>query len=315
MDNTKLVEFVAQLSGSAAIKTLGPVDREDSILTIINSKSDKLIQTFSQPDYYPGVNWGDIKTELMSIIENQSTEMLKVKIQNVLFQSIQNFMDFQKPDQEYREKLLNLINKIISRASSRKKYGKVIAFIESNLLTSFILPIYNNRRFIFRGLNRFEGIPLKTAEAAIDFIYTALLLMPLYEITLPSKVVMPPQFQNAGNNPVALADLVDNAVLSKSFLLKIKDIIVKELPETSNDFIDMVAKAFFVEENMDCPYNSQFLSIIYRMALDYNPVKKDKGADSFAMSWMNVARVNYKFYEYDYNTIDELYKITLEEDI
>jgi len=51
------------------------------------------------------------------------------------------------------------------------------------------------------------------------------------------------------------------------------------------------------------------------MALQWKKIKKDRGAESFEASWFNVARVNYKFYSYDLNTVDELYKITIEEDL
>ncbi len=180
-------------------------------------------------------------------------------------------------------------------------------------MMTFLHSVYENKKLIYRGLNRFEGIVLKSQEEAIDFINTSFMMMPLYEITLPKKVIMP-QY-GTSNTTVSLKDLENDEILSKNFILRINDIITKELPQISKDLLDALSKTFFSESPEETPFHSELLKIIYHIAVDWRCIKKDKGAESLLMSWLNVARVNFKFYGYNFNIIDELYKTTIEEDL
>ncbi len=289
MDYAKINEFVDQLINSNALKNSSLWEKEESATVLIKNNDAKLKVTFSLPGYYPGTDWETIKMELFKILGQVIAGQLKLKIQTILFYTIQRLVDFPAPDKPYREKILDFSAKLIARNKSRRDYGEISTFVESPLLSAYVNSIYQNKKYIYHGMNRFEGIPLKTKEEALDFLYTSLIMMPMYDISLPAKVVLPPQYSGPQSSSVSLKDVEDDQTLAKNFIQTINSIITKELPDISGSFLEVLTKAFFVERTEDSPIQSGLLKILYRFALDWKTAKKDKGADSFALSWLNVA--------------------------
>jgi hypothetical protein len=92
--------------------------------------------------------------------------------------------------------------------------------------------------------------------------------------------------------------------------------MINEFPGVSPYFVDIILKAEYgIEESEAASYSSKILKIVYHLANQWKKVKKERGAESLEASWLNVARINYKFYAYDLGTLDEFYKITIEEDL
>jgi hypothetical protein len=312
--------FINQLLNSNAIKNLPPHEKEDNVLTFLSQNEEKLKATFASANYLPDQPWQNVKAEFVTRLGAIITEQVKPSLNKLIFDSLSlewkaKYIDFLISDIDFRNKLYTLCEKLVSRYNSRKHYAGIINFINNDVLPQFIMSVYDNRRYICNGLVRFDDVSLDTPELAIDFFYTAMLFLPLYDITLPKKVIMP-QYNGPMGKAVAFPEVENNAILRQNFIAKIKEIILKEFPDISPYFLKIILKTFYVpEEAEDVPYCAKVLRIIYGFATQWRKIKKDRGAESFEASWFNVARINHKFYAYDLGTLDEFYKITIEEDL
>jgi hypothetical protein len=313
MDTTKLNEFARQLFTNPALKGLGPVEIEDSVMAIISNKEQKLQSTFTSPEYYPDMSWENIKAELLKIIGDVMASLLKPKLQELLFTHIHILYLFPQPDNTSREKIIDFILKMSARPSSRKIYGKILSFINSDILKKFTSSIYEHNRQINHGFSRTDSLPMQTPEECLDFLYTCFLFLPCYDISLPEKAFMPPQFGSVSNKSMTLNDLKNNTIFCKNFMQKIQDIITKEVPDINSYLLQAISKAFFSEGSEEIPIHARLLKVLYHLVLDWKTGKKEKGAESFTLSWLNIARADAKFYGYDYDIVDELYKISIEE--
>ncbi len=316
----KLNDFATQLLSSAAIKNLSMHEKEDSVYAFLEQGESKLKATFASPDFFPGVDWDTIKRELIKIIGEKLNSILLPELQSAVYNSIDlswkaKYRDFMMSDNQFRDSLYALSSKLASRINSRKHYGSILNFMKNGVIAPFISAVYQSKRYVHNGLQRFDQVGYGTPEEAIGFLYTGLLLMPLYDVTLPAKVIIP-QYSGPPTKTVSFAETENNAILRQNFLSKVKDIIINEFQGISPYFIDIILKAqYLIEENEVAPYSSKVLKIIYNFATQWKKVKKERGAESLEASWLNVARINYKFYAYDLGTLDEFYKITIEEDL
>ena len=259
-----------------------------------------------------------VKTELLKALGEEITEMLKPQIENFIMNSLVmewkgKYRDFMISNEQFKREMIEFVNKLISRFNSRKHYGSIMHFIRNNVLQPYIMMAFRNKRYIANGLNRFDVISYDTVELALDFIYTALFFLPVFDVTLPIKVIMP-QYQGDGSRSVSFREAEDNSIVRQSFLMKIKEIIKGQFPSISPYFVDIVTKTFYLaEENEEVPYSSKMLKLVYTFAINWKKINKERGAESFDASWLNVARINYKFFAYDLATVEEFYKIAIEE--
>ncbi|NPV01080.1 MAG: hypothetical protein HPY53_06840 [Brevinematales bacterium] len=319
MNTEKLRSFVEQLINSGAIKNLAPHEKEEHVLAFINQNEGKLSITFSSPDFYPDMVWPDIKSELAKVLGEAITdsvrEQLKITIDSLQMEWKQKYTDFMISNELFRQQLIDFAGKLSSRYTSRMHYSNILTFMKNNVIFPFITAVYNNRRYVSNGLSKFDKIGFAKPEEAVDFLYTAMFILPIYDIMMPINMVMP-GYGGPANKTVSYPETESNDALRKNFLAKLKEIIMTGFPNISPYFLDIILKVYyFAEEAENTTYTSKMLKIVYNMALQWKKVKKDRGAESFEASWLNVARVNYKFYSYDLNTVDELYKITIEEDL
>jgi len=313
MDTTKIDQFIEQLLGSGAIRGLPVIEKEESILAFLSLNEQKLRSTFASPDYYPAEKWESVKFELLKKTGEKIAGLLRPRLENIVRKSIQHLFTFPDPDTPYREMLLSLVGKLLSKYQSRRIYANIVNFIEQDKLQPFIDNIYEKKRTIYRGLSGFDAINLKNAPDAIDFTFTTFMILPLFDISLPMKVLNP---QSSSMQAVAFRDMEGNASLRASFISKVREIIQKGLGDISPDYLDILARTFYdFDEQENAPFTSKFSKILYNIILEYRAIKADKGADSYEASWLAVARTNYKFYAYDFAILDELYKITIEEGI
>ncbi len=124
MNPDKMREFVLQLLNSGSLKGLNISDKEESVITILNTKEEKLKLTFTSPDYYPDMTWENIKLEIMRLLGEEIAKLLMARIKSILFNSIKKLTGFPEPDTSYRGKIHELIGKLISRHQSRKYLWK-----------------------------------------------------------------------------------------------------------------------------------------------------------------------------------------------
>lgn len=315
----QLQDFVSQLLNSKAIKSLPPLEKEDAVIAFVTMNEPTLQARFQSPEYFPNLDWNSIKSELFSVLGDfVSAEIgpsLETLVRGLNLDWKAKYQDFMVSDEKFRESLIGLSTKLASRPTSRRNYGKIIEFINNSVIHPYIMAAYHNTRYVSTGLSRFDSINYKTPDEALSFLFSALLFMPLFDITLPMKVIMP-QYSGPVGKAISFRDTEDNSVLRQNFILKIKEIMNKEFAGISPYFVEIITKTqYFNEDQEGVPYSSKILKIIYNFARDWKKSKRERGAESFDASWFNVARINYKFYGYDLGTLDEFYKITIEEDL
>jgi len=315
----QLKDFITQLLTSKAIMNLPVFEKEESVIAFINQNEMTLSARFSTEEYFPHLDWKSVKAELFKTLGEVLSESLKPQLKSMIHGLTlswkSKYSDFMIPDETFKENLFNLVSKLVGRTLSRVHYAKIVEFISQNVLDPYMISVFETKRYIYNGLSRFDEITYTKANEALDFIYTILLFMPLFDISLPVKVVMP-QYSGPINKSINLRDTENNSVLRQSFIMKIKEIINKEMPGISPYFVNLVTHSQYLNEDTEnIPYGSKFIKIVYQFASDWHHTKRERGAESFDASWFNVARINYKFYAYDLGTLDEFYKITIEEDL
>ncbi len=319
MSLPQLKDFITQLLNSKAIMNLPVFEKEENVIAFINQNQSTLSARFSSEEYFPHLDWNSVKAELFKTLGEVLSESLKPQLKSLIHGLTlswkSKYSDFMIPDEMFKENLFNLVSKLVGRTMSRLHYAKIAEFISQNVLDPYMISIFESKRYIYNGLSRFDEITYNKADEALDFIFTFLLFMPLFDISLPVKVVMP-QYSGPINKSITLRDTENNSVLRQSFIMKIKEIINKELPGISPYFLKLISNSQYLNDDAEnIPYGSKFIKVVYQFACDWRRTKRERGAESFDASWFNVARINYKFYAYDLGTLDEFYKITIEEDL
>lgn len=316
----KLGDFASQILNSSAIKNLSLFEKEESVQAFIEQGEGKLRATLTSPGFFPDVDWQTIKRELLKVIGEQINAVLLPELQNAVYSSIDlswkaKYKDFNMTENQFVDSLFALSSKLATRSNSRKHYSSVLNFMKHQVILPFLNAAYQNKRYIHNGLQRFDSISYATPEEAAGFLYTGMLLMPLYDVTMPAKAIIP-QYAGPAGKSMTFAETDNNSILRQNFLGKIKEILLNEFPGISPYFMDIILKSEYQpEENDASSYSSKMLKIVYHFATQWKKVKKERGAESLEASWLNVARINHKFYAYDLGTLDEFYKITIEEDL
>ncbi len=315
----QLQDFVAQLLNSKTIKDLPPLEKEDAVVAFVAMNEATLKARFATEEYFPNLDWSNVKSELFKtlgdFISAEISPRLEALIKNLNLDWKAKYQDFMVSDEKFRDNLIGLSTKLASRPASRRNYAKIVDFINNSVIHPYIMTAYQTTRYIYTGLSRFDQINYKTPDEAMSFLFCAMLFMPLFDITLPMKVVMP-QYTGPMTKSLSFRDTEDNSVLRQSFIIKIKEIMNKEFPGVSPYFVEIITKSQYLNEDQEnVPYSSKVLKIMYNFAKDWKKTRRERGAESFDASWFNVARINHKFYAYDLGTLDEFYKITIEEDL
>lgn len=315
----KLDGFAKQLLSSGAIRNLSTSEKEESVHAFIRQNEQKLQVTFTSPEYFPNLPWDRVKGELLKKVGEQLSGMISPQLENLIHNHLNlswkaQYTDFMIPEETFRDQLYNLCSKLASRFNSRVHYGKILNFMQNGVLTPFFASIYQNKRYVLNGLERYDQINYHTIEEAMGMIYTGMLFMPLFDISLPISSVVP-QY-NGPSRMVAFRDTESNGLMRQNFLDKIKEVIHKEFPGISPYFVKIIIRVGYQSDDIeDVPFMSKLLKISTNFAYEWKKAARERGAESFEASWLNVARINYKFYAYDLGTLDEFYKITIEEDL
>ncbi len=319
MDSQVIENFIDQLLGSKAIVNLTPIQKEESVVAFLNANEAKLRQTVFSSDKFPVNNWEAIRVEVLKILGKKILKMIQPRLEKVIdglkLEWKDKFNNFYVDPEEFKEQIKSLSGKLILRYKARQNFGHILDFIENNALLSYLSSVYKNRRYVYNGLSRFDEVHFEEANSSLDFLYTSVLLLPVFDISLPLKVVVP-QYNGSATKMISLTDTENNAILKNSFLHRIKEIINKEFSGVSPDLIEWMMKVQHNPEEIDSiAFSSKIMKIVYYFATSYKKSVRERGAESFDASWFNVARANYKFYAYDYGILDEFYKITIEEDL
>ncbi len=315
----QLEDFIQQLLNSKAIKSLTPLEKEDAVVAFISMNEPTLQARFSSAEYFPNMDWANVRSELYKTLGESITEELRPRLDlmitsfNVDWKA--KYTDFMVADDKFKANLSALAAKLAGRANSRRNYGRIVEFISHGVIQPYLMAAYQNTRYVSTGLSRFDQVNFKSPDEAMSFFFAAMQFMPLFDITLPMKVIMP-QYSGPTGKSVSFRETEDNSVLRQNFIMKIKEIMNKEFPGISPYFVEIITKSQYLSEDAEnIPYTSKVLKIIYNFARDWKASKRERGAESFNASWFNVARINYKFYAYDLGTLDEFYNITIEEDL
>ncbi len=298
--NNKIKEFTDYLFNTTELTTHSVILAENRILTGIAKNIREIEQTLMNifPDIPPRESLQlilqEIKLKVLESISPFLMEYINTKIDFTVLEKIDNTNSMNT-----KQLFLSFVNKIIQLREVRYKFNSTINIFQYNVLERYIPEIFKRRSFIYNELIRTTRININ-ADEYINYLKCLLLIRPSGYIPIP-----------IGEKKLNIGNLKQNPKLIGRYIEKLKEILKKSLNLNSPKVVDMSIKSN-LPESMTKPDEgpARFLYVLCERFQEFIPYKKiERGAETPDKSWFSIARKNAKYYGYDVNIIDELYRI------
>ena len=213
----------------------------------------------------------------------------------------------QLPSETFQKEMINFTTKTLKRFEIRRNIDAVIKIINNNLIDKYLNQIFEKKSYIAREILIVERskIPPDMTSHLIKVIMLISLLgyirADMNDATLQQKIA-------------AKEIKLGNLYMQKSYYEKLIRQFTTGLSILSEDLVKKCI-SFHLNFNDDrsVPATSRFAKILFTLGKNYKPhIKIDKGADTYEKSWFQAQKKNYKYFGFDIDMVNELYRISAE---
>ena len=309
-DKEKMHAFIKRLMLNPCFITETPLAIEENIILFFLQNYRALMSTFSSPDFFPGLN-GNIIQDLFfrSLMDETNIELIKLQ-EKIIFNQIDfnlmnKILNRQIDPVKFKTQVMTFLNTLLERFEVRRCMDPIFKTISFGVIDKYMGEVFLKKSYTAREIDRVEKLNLGS-NFSTDYIKLLLIFGSLGFIrhdidaaSIQHKIAAAGEikFANTGIQKSHYKSLVDK--YSPMLSLFPKDILDKSL-KMHLSFID----------DQYLPATSRIAKIFYFYGKNYKPnIKIDKGAETYGKSWFHVQRRNYKFYGFDSNILDELYRI------
>ncbi len=302
-ESEKAQAFIGRLLQNPTLKGFSVLQKEEQIIQFLHVNAAQLAPTLSSAQFFPGKNWNQIFSLLISALYQISNQELFADIDAVVtekidFTFIQLLKQQQGDDAAIARQLIGMTKKLLEKPEARRAFTGAYTALHFGLVNRYLDEIFARKSYIHFELTKVQRLRLGPEEIR-NFIEVNLLLKPT--VFLVGSTAQAPQDRATGMVQNQFAEKVLGTL--KKEMRPIPESILKSAVHASvsfndNRFIEATARLTAVLSTRSRNYQSN--------------IKVDRGADSPDKSWFNTARRNYKFYGFDIKMLDELYKIAAE---
>ncbi|RKX79262.1 MAG: hypothetical protein DRP87_03760 [Spirochaetes bacterium] len=306
LEEQKSTAFIVRLLKNPALHGFTPLQKEEHILQFLSQNSSQLYPTLSSSNFFPNKNWDQIwslltKT-LFTEINKEMLPALKSIIEEKLDFTFVSFLRQQNyPFTKLKEELYNFISALLEKPELRRAYTGPLTALWVDFTEKYIDQVFVRREYIHFELTKVQRLKMSREEIK-NMIDASILLRP--------AVFILSAIESAG----AVESV--SGLVQPHFVDKVFKVLKKKLPFLPDELLrsSLNSNVSFIE-NRFLEATARLTAIFTGRCRTFNPhTKTDRGADTPDKSWFSIARRNYRFYGYDIKILDELYKISAEND-
>lgn len=308
-DYKKMIDFIDKLLYSKNFENQSIINREDSVVKFFAKNEELLKPNFLSPDYYPNMNWEQIKVLFFTALRDRIVFALSSEIDNLAeyinFTVVRVVAD--GPLEDFKTKILNLYKNIIIYKEVRNEFDSVSNAIKLGYIKRYLEAFKLRAGYGSKELFKYKQ--LQDLDDYSHFLKICALLRNITKARLPIK-------DTKGKIINVNYDIVlQNPVLKREYLKSLNEFNKKNfsmLPElfvktSINSAID------FSEYTKDIEASSMFLKIILERCKNVVwDQKVDKAAETPDKSWFSIAKRNIGYNGFDPKLLDEFYIIASE---
>lgn len=305
----KMSSFIDKLIQNKSFENQSLVAKEDSILRFFVKNEAQLKPNFTSGDYFPDMDWDNIKALFFTVLRDYIIEQLNPEI-NLIGECI-NFsvvrVVAEGPLDDYKTTVLEYYQKLMTHKEVRGDFDSVYKGVTLGYIKKYL------EGFRLRGgygsKELFKYRQLQDTDDFSHFLKICLIIRSIFRARIPvaepSGKIKNVNYESSRSHPL----------LKREYLKKVNELIksqLNHLPElfikiSINSVLDMDDSASEIEAV------SMFLKIIAeRSKAAVMNQRVDKGAETPDKSWFNIARRNANYYGFDTRILDEFYIIATE---
>ena len=310
-DINKMKIFIQKLISNPCFNKESIILIEDNIIQFYIQNKKALLATFSSQNYFPDLSPKNIEILFQNIlfeeIDKKLIPEIKKNIKNKLhFNFLEQMLKMPIDLNLIQNELINVLLKVIKRIEIRRNLNSVLKLLNNNLINKYINALFEIKGYISREISVVER--LKLAPEMIPDLIKIIIFISLFgylrndinDLSLEEKI---------NTKPIRAG----NVEMQKTFYLKIMKQLFTKSILAHEEILDRSA-SFHInfEDDKSIPATSRFAKIFFIFGRNYNPQKKiDKGAEAYEKSWFQAQKKNYKYFGFDIDMINELYKVSV----
>lgn len=311
-DKNKMKTFVERLISNPSLATQPQLAIEDNIILFFIQNSPALKATFSTPSYFPDMDWSIVEKMFQDVLFEEIDKKFIPELESLVktkinFEFMNVILDRQITNEKYQEEMLQFLKKHTSRFEIRRNLESVLKIIRNGLIDKYLNKAFEDRSYTARELSlneRLKMSPDMTAnltKVVMLVSITGLIRSDLNDASLQQKIKI--REMEFGNTFAA-----------KEYYEKLITQFTTNLSTITEDLMQkFVSVHLSFNENKRLPATSRMGRIFSIFGKNYNPkAKADKGADTYEKSWFQAQRMNYKFFGFDPDMVNEFYRISAE---
>lgn len=302
-ESEKADAFVGRLLQNPALHGFSALQQEEQIIQFLHGNAAQLTPTLSSSQFFPGKNWNQIFSLLVSSLTEAINRTLFADLQQILTERIDyTFVELlgqQRFNSEaFPRQLMELMKKLLQKPEARRAFTGPYTALHFGLTDHYLDEIFLRKSYIHFELTKVQRLRMGKEEVQ-NFVQVNLLLKPA--VFLISAGGQSQQDRATG-------------MVQNQFAEKVLGVLKKELKGVPEQVLQSaVHTSVSFNANRFIEATARLAAILGARGRSYQSnVKVDRGADSPDKSWLSTARRNYKFYGFDIKMLDELYKIAAE---
>lgn len=300
-DSVKAQAFIARLLQNPALNGFSALQQEEQIIQFLHANAAQLAPTLSSGQFFPGKNWNQIFSILVSSLYQTINTSLDGELDRIAsrlnFTFIQLMQQTRLDQEKTTAQVRAYLAKLKDKPEARRELTGPFTAVRAGIVQRYLEEIFHRKTYIHFELTKVQRLRLGVEEVR-HFLDLNLLLKPAVYLYISDSTG---QDRATG--------MVQNQFAERAISQIGKDL--KSLPEAVLKSVVHGSVSF--NDNHFIEATARLAAVFSARGRNYQAnIKVDRGADTPDKSWFSTARRNYRFYGFDIKMLDELYKIAAE---
>lgn len=305
-------KFVIRLINNTCFKEDAPLSIEAKLINFFSKNFNELQSTITSNDFFSTLNRNEIENlfykkllnEINILLITEITVLIRDKID---FKFLNNLLMRDYLHDLYQKEILKLIEENLIYYEFRINLEVLLKMLKNDIIDKYCNEIFKNRAFISNEFINVEKLDMEP-DMICNYIKIIILLAIIgyikdesFNLGLSEKIKSMKQ--------ITVNDSMQKDYFDEKIRKHIKNfsIFPEELIKRSVNF------HLNYNDNKIVNGISRLARILFSISFNYNPKhKRDRGAESYFLSWLKLQKKNYKYFGLDIDMVNELFCITLD---